>query len=239
VTLHINTSTSADVGQMEPKLAVLPMGSFEQHGHHLPLVTDTVVACAIAENIRASFPVLALPPITISCSHEHAAWPGTTSISATTLYAVVTDIAKSLHTSGIPSLALINGHGGNYVLSNIVQESTVDEPRMALFPTSGDWTNARNAGGLVTNNHEDMHGGELETSILLAVAPQLVGGEYTGADYIQNDRTHLLSVGMQGLTGTGIIGRPSLASAEKGNVILSQLTKSFGATFQLLTDSTE
>ena len=75
------------------QVAVLPVGSFEQHGACLPLATDTLVACAVAREIAAAYPVHLLPPVTISCSHEHAAWPGTVSISSVTLHAVVRDIA--------------------------------------------------------------------------------------------------------------------------------------------------
>jgi creatinine amidohydrolase len=114
----ISMATSAEVAATEPWVAVLPIGSFEQHGAFLPLATDTIVACAIAEALAAAYPLLLLPPITVSCSHEHAAWPGTVSISATTLTAVVTDIRNSLQRSGIDRLALVNGHGGNYVLGN-------------------------------------------------------------------------------------------------------------------------
>src|SRR3954464_9577295 len=83
------------------QVAVLPVGSLEQHGAHLPLTTDTLVACAIAREIADAYPVHLLPPVTISCSHEHADWPGTVSISAVTLYAVVRDIAASLRRSGV------------------------------------------------------------------------------------------------------------------------------------------
>jgi creatinine amidohydrolase len=124
------TGTTSDEAARQSKVAVLPIGSFEQHGPHLPLITDTVVATTIAQ----AYPVRASLPVTISCSHEHAAWPGTVSISAKTLYAVITDVYQSLRHSGIYRLVLINGHGGNYVLRNIVQEATVQKPAMALFP---------------------------------------------------------------------------------------------------------
>src|SRR5690348_2897396 len=70
------------------QVAVLPVGSFEQHGPFLPLATDTLVACAVAREIAAAYPVHLLPPVTVSCSHEHADWPGTVSISSVTLHAV-------------------------------------------------------------------------------------------------------------------------------------------------------
>jgi creatinine amidohydrolase len=104
---------------------------------------------------------------------------------------------------------VINGHGGNYVLNNVVQESNVNGRRMALFPRSEDWTDARRAAGVTTSNHEDMHGGEGETSILLAVLPEVVHPSYRDADFTADDRRHLLTVGVRGYSESGIIGRAS------------------------------
>lgn len=78
----ITTATSSEESEHGAAVALLPVGSFEQHGAYLPLITDTVVACAIAAEIATAYPVLRLPPLTVSCSHEHAAWAGTVSISA-------------------------------------------------------------------------------------------------------------------------------------------------------------
>jgi creatinine amidohydrolase len=220
-------SGTADERDRQARVAVLPVGSFEQHGPYLPLATDTVIACTIAREIAAAYPVLHLPPVTISCSHEHAAWPGTVSISASTLHAVVRDIAESLRRSGVTRLVLVNGHGGNYVLGNIVQEANVGERRMALFPHRDDWTHARKAGGLVTDNHEDMHGGELETSILLFAAAESVRPGFDDADHVAPERTHLHIVGMSGYTDSGLIGRHSLATADKGRLVLADLSQSF------------
>lgn len=91
----ITTATSADAGRLSSRIALLPVGSFEQHGQHLPLATDTIVAAAIAAAVAETYQLMLLPPITISCSHEHAHWPGTVSITATTLQAIITDIAAS------------------------------------------------------------------------------------------------------------------------------------------------
>jgi len=220
-------ATSPQVAAAEPSVAVLPVGSFEQHGQYLPLVTDTIVACAIAGAIATRYNLLQLPPVAIACSHEHAGFTGTVSISARTLYQVIRDIADSLEHQGIRQLVLVNGHGGNYVLGNIVQEANVKDRRMALFPHRDDWDHARKAGGLTTSSHEDMHGGELETSILLHVSPDSVRSGFEGADHIVGERTHLHIVGMAGYTESGLIGRPSLATAEKGQLALADLVGSF------------
>ncbi|NBM16241.1 creatininase family protein [Streptomyces sp. GC420] len=226
--------TTADVGAAGARVAVLPVGSFEQHGAYLPLVTDTVVACVIAREVAAAHPVLHLPPLTVSCSHEHADWPGTVSISATTLHAIVRDIAGSLHRSGIKSLILVNGHGGNYVLRNVVQESAGGGTRMALFPGPADWDTARTEAGVLTPSHSDMHAGELETSILLHAHPELVRAGYETSDFLADDRKHLLTLGMSAYTESGVIGRPSEASAEKGKKLLASLVDSFGEYLALL-----
>lgn len=198
------------------QVAVLPVGSFEQHGAYLPLSTDTLVACAIAQEVAAAFPVHLLPPVTISCSHEHAAWPGTVSISSVTLHAVVRDIADSLRRSGVDTLVVVNGHGGNYVLGNVVQESTAAGARMALFPAAEDWETAREQAGIETSLLTDMHAGEIETSILLHRHPELVRPGYETSDFEADDRRQLLTLGMSAYTKSGVIGRPSRASAEEG-----------------------
>ncbi|MGW2643147.1 creatininase family protein [Streptomyces sp. NPDC001348] len=217
------------------QVAVLPVGSFEQHGRYLPLATDTLVACAVAREIAAAHPVHLLPPVTVSCSHEHAAWPGTVSISSVTLHAVVRDIAASLRRSGVGALVVVNGHGGNYVLGNVVQEASARGERMALFPAAEDWEEARVRAGVATSLLTDMHAGEIETSILLHAHPEYVRPGYESADFTADDRRHLLTVGMSAYTESGVIGRPSLGSAEKGRELLASLVESFGAYLELLT----
>jgi creatinine amidohydrolase len=234
VTFLLPTAASTDVGARAARIAVLPVGSFEQHGEHLPLITDTVVACLVAGRVAADYDLFLLPPITISCSHEHAAFAGTVSISARTLMAVVEDIDESLRASGTERLVIVNGHGGNYALRNVVQQSTTVRPRMALFPASEDWTAARADAGCKTGSHEDMHGGELEVSLLLHGAPQLLREGYKTADHEANERPDLLTIGMSAYTASGIIGRPSLGSAEKGAAVLESLSQSFARVHELL-----
>lgn len=221
------TITTTDVQKQAPRVAVLPIGSYEQHGAYLPLITDTAIACIITRELASSYPVMALPPISIACSHEHGTWPGTVSISARTLHAVIADVAASLEASGVRKLVLVNAHGGNYVLSNIVQEANLTEPRMSLFPQGREWNSARAHAGLSSNAHDDMHAGEIETSILLHSEPDLVRPGYEAADHDASDRPLLLTHGMKAYTKSGVIGFPSRATAEKGAAVLRSLTESF------------
>ncbi|MEV5543722.1 creatininase family protein [Saccharopolyspora shandongensis] len=104
------TTTAVDEQRRKADVALLPVGSFEQHGAHLPLATDSMIAHIIATRLCDAYDLLLLPPITISCSHEHEGLlAGTVSIRATTLHAAITDISASLDRQGIRRLALISG----------------------------------------------------------------------------------------------------------------------------------
>ncbi|MBV8993226.1 MAG: creatininase family protein [Pseudonocardiales bacterium] len=230
----IAAATSTDEAARGASVAVLPIGSFEQHGDHLPLSTDTIVACVIANQLAATYDVLLLPPVTMSCSHEHEGFHGTISISSRTLVAIIDDVQSSLARSGIKHLVLINGHGGNYVLSNIAQEANVVERRIALFPGREDFRVARERAEMETSITEDMHGGEWETSILLHAHPHLVRSTYSQNDHDATPRPYLLITGIRAYAPKGTIGRPSVASAAKGKAALDSLVNSFSNMLKVL-----
>jgi creatinine amidohydrolase len=216
-------------------IAVLPVGAFEQHGPYLPLVTDTLIACEIARRAAELYDLVLLPPVCFSCSHEHAAFPGTRSLSPSTLAAVIGEIRSGLARSGIRWLVIVNGHGGNSVLTNVVQSANIDRREVLLYPTSYHWTIARESAGCATTSHQDMHAGEAETSILLAAAPEFVAEGWQDGDHEANDRSLLTLLGMAGYTQTGIIGRPSLANAKKGRGLLDSLVAQLAEPLELLT----
>ena len=143
------------------------------------------------------------------------------------LHQVITDIAESLAASGVHRLVLISGHGGNYVLSNVAQEASVNGPRIAVFPQAHDWQRARSDAGLESSFHEDMHAGEIETSILLATYPDVIRPGNETADWTADERPHLLTLVVAAYTKSGIIGRPSLGTKDKGAAALQSLTTSF------------
>lgn len=108
-------------------------------------------------------------------------------------------------------------------------------PRLAVFPQGDEWERARRDAGLQTSGHEDMHAGELETSLLLAYLPDVVRPGNEGADWVTSDRPHLLTLGMAGYTKTGVIGRPSLGTGAKGVQVIASLVRSFEPVYALLT----
>ena len=121
------------------------------------------------------------------------------------------------------------------MLSNIVQEANAHARRMILFPGRSDWDQARTAAGMVTGAHDDMHGGEAETSLLLHAVPHAVRDGWQHADHQAPARPDLLLLGMSGYTDTGIIGTPSAATASKGDAMLRALVGSFADPLKLLT----
>ena len=147
---------------------------------------------------------------------------------------MIDDIYRSITDAGLTSLVIVNCHEGNYVLANIVQEGNAHGKSAALFSSGADWTDARNSARLATSNHEDMHAGELETAILLHAQPELVRDGYQAADWTADDRRHLLTTGLGEYTQSGVIGRPSLASAEKGKELLAPLVESFASVLEIL-----
>jgi creatinine amidohydrolase len=234
--LLLPATTTTDHDAVHAAVAVLPIGAFEQHGPSLPLVTDTLIAIAIAEAISQHHKVFQLPAITFGCSHEHSGFPGTVSLSPATMAAVVTDIRTSLAQQGISALIVVNGHGGNYVLGNVVQQANEDGAmRVGLYPSRADWMEARRAAGISSSNHDDMHAGELETSVLLAAHSSYVRDGWQRHDHIAPDRRYLTTLGIGAYTTSGVIGYPSRATAAKGHAVLDHLGQAAHALITLLT----
>ncbi|WP_433294372.1 creatininase family protein [Actinoplanes sp. CA-030573] len=114
-----------------------------------------------------------------------------------------------------------------------MQTANAHTPRsMILFPTRTDWDTARRDAALATTGHEDMHAGELEASVLLVTYPDAVRTGGPEQDHVADDRRLLLSHGMTAYTDSGVIGRPSAATAQKGHAVLDSLTTSFRHHFQ-------
>lgn len=230
---YASVATSADVRAHDAKMAVLPVGSFEQHGDFMPLATDAIVAGLIAQRLAEDYNLFLLPPVTMSCSYEHSGFSGTVSVSATTVTALIADVRESLNAQGIDMLVIVNGHGGNYFLSNVVVQANATRRCMTLFPTREDWDQARQDSGCAGSHSDDMHAGELEVSLLLHADPALVRDGYQKTDHLARPRPFLLVTGMKGYTESGVIGLPSEGKAEKGKAILDSLSRSFAGHLDL------
>src|SRR5271165_683140 len=169
--------TFPDVSQWlkETSILCLPIGAFEQHGAHLPLNTDVVIAEEIARRIVArwghEFDLWLLPTISISLSREHDWAPGTLSLSIETFVALVKDLAREI-VRALPArnVVIVNGHGGNRgILDNLMHELVSQLGLNVCVIHPFDLSRAP-----TQDTSPDVHGGKNETSVMLALAPHLV-----------------------------------------------------------------
>jgi mycofactocin system creatininase family protein len=203
---------------------VLPLGSLEQHGPHLPLDTDTRIAAAVAQRACAGRAGVALaPPVAIGASGEHADFPGTLSIGTAALTLLLVELGRhaSLHW---PATLLVNGHGGNVpaiadAVSTLRSEGRECHVWHAGLPSM------------------DAHAGRTETSIMLALAPDDVR---TGAAAPGETRPlaeimpELRSAGVRAVSPNGVLGDPTGASADEGETLLAMLVADLSRTLDAL-----
>mgnify|MGYP001573748557 FL=1 len=219
-------------------IAILPIGSYEWHGNHLPLHTDCLIAEAIARCIAEAnlYSSLVLPTIGLSCSHEHR---DSISLRPETLSAMVREIVEVVQMQGAASIVvLVNAQSGNHVLYSLAQELNRGVPKVLLFPRKQNWAKAAAVSGIEGDVYQDVHAGEIETSIMLATRPELVDKDKAWDD-ITAERPLMHVLGMDGYSKNGILGRPSLATADKGKGILRSLVDQCNAELQTLFDRCE
>lgn len=210
-------------------LLVLPTAAVEQHGHHLPLATDTLINNLLLgkalEKIPAELPIYALPPVCYGKSNEHIGFPGTLSLSAQTFLAVVRDLGASIAVSGFRKVVLYNTHGGNTSLVDVLARDLRAEFGLRTFSLFGS-PGAAFEGVSAQERTYGFHAGEIETALLLHATPTLVRTEEYTANYIARvDQPELLkpegsSANFAWLTKdiapSGVLGDPSAATAENG-----------------------
>jgi creatinine amidohydrolase len=213
----------------ERTLLVLPTAAIEQHGHHLPLATDTLINNLLLgkalEKIPAAVPIFALPPICYGKSNEHIGFPGTLSVSAQTFLAIGRDLGASIAASKFKKMAIFNTHGGNTSLVDVLARDLRAEFGLRTFTLFGSG-GATFEGISEQERTYGFHAGEIETAYLLHAVPELVQtGEYT-ANYIAHiDSLELLrpegsAANFAWLTRdiapSGVMGDPRAATAEHG-----------------------
>src|SRR5947209_20173491 len=150
--------------------AIVPFGAVEQHGHHLPLGTDWIIADAMGQALAEALEedVLLLPAMPFGNSREHMAFPGTITLRPATLAAVLDDIVESLRHHHIRTVIVFSAHGGNWILKPTLRELNFRCPEMTLLWADGSLPEE---GEPVP---EDIHAGRGETSTLLHFRPDLV-----------------------------------------------------------------
>ncbi len=233
--------TWTDVAAMPDKKNVVliqPVGAIEQHGPHLPLAVDAAIATAVLgaafQKLAATIPAYALPPLYYGKSNEHWHFPGTITLSAQTLMAVLMDLGESVYRAGFRKLILLNAHGGQPQIMDIVaRDLHVAHEDFQVFPFFV-WRAPHITKQLLTEKEAALgiHAGDAETSLLLAVLPETVKMERAVAEYpyglpadslLTLERNLPIPWATRDISHSGVIGDPTVATREKGDRILESL----------------
>ena len=224
-------------------IAVLPVAATEQHGPHLPLSVDTNLVDGVVQaclpHLPADLPALFLPTQNVGLSPEHARFAGTLTLKAETVIRLWTDIGESVAASGIQKLVLLNAHGGQVSVMDIVARDL--RARLGMLVYSVSWFNLplRDAQGQDVNalfsaeeHRFGVHGGEVETSMMRALRPDRVRMDQaqdfrsTAQDragrfpILGNGKSAKLGWQMQDYNPQGAAGNAAAATAAKGQALL-------------------
>ncbi|CAN5485635.1 creatininase family protein [soil metagenome] len=219
---------------------VVAAGSIEQHGPHLPLLTDTLIgdglAAAVVSRLSRAFQG---PTISLGCSEHHMAFPGTITMEKATFVAVVSDYARSLARHGFRYVFFVPSHGGNFApLREAVDAlgGQIDETIVATFSNLLEFVEVLNSSQLpfdVTAERAGAHAGETETALVMHLRPDLVQADRAEEGYVgpfgQEQSEIIFREGMTALTPNGILGDARGAEAEFGVAALDAVAEYLAA----------
>jgi creatinine amidohydrolase len=236
---YLSWAQVAEMDDKENVVIIQPVGAIEQHGLHLPLAVDSVIALGVLgkalEMLDSAVPAYSLPMLYYGKSNEHSSFAGTIALSATTLTNILTEMAESLYRSGFRKLVFFNAHGGQpQVLQIIARDLHVKYPDLMIFPLFV-W-NVPNAAAELLSSKElalGIHAGDAETSLMLTLLPEQVNMDRAVSEYPQGlpQDSSLSMEGMlpfawstQDLSKSGVIGDATVATTEKGDRLLETLS---------------
>lgn len=235
-----------EIAETDGSVLLVPVGSIEQHGPHLPVATDTILVDAVVhratERINEDVPVLVTPPVWSGFSPHHLSFGGTLSLDFEDLRAVLEDVSLTAIENGFDAVCFVNGHGGNEALIDAVV-STVGIATDAEVLGTSYFSLATDEVNTVRDSERGgmAHGGEYETSLMLHLRSDLVADaddrdgtlwdehyEWGGQDLLEGGALSVYRP-FSSYSDSGAIGAPELASAEKGEDIYEIVTNELAA----------
>jgi creatinine amidohydrolase len=224
-------------------IAVLPLAAVEQHGPHLPLGVDAYIAEAYLARVRKilpeALPVTFLPVQRVGVSAEHLGYPGTLTLAATTAIKAWTEIGESLARAGLRKLLLVTSHGGNVAAMELVGRDL--RTRLGMLAVTVGWHRFGYPEGTFSGEERrhGIHGGDIETSLMLAAMPDAVRTEKAAQatpatvamahefKWLGAYRPAGFAWMTQDLNATGAVGDATQASAAKGEAALAHGAQAF------------
>jgi creatinine amidohydrolase len=228
-------SISSPVASVEePSIGLIPLGALEQHGPHLPLITDTVIAEHIARRLGEALapPVVVAPCVPAGLSQHHLAFPGTVTLTAAAFGEVLDAFIAGLERMGVSDVAIFSSHGGNFqFIADFAQRHENQGMQVRGYSDLLRYLATMRKGAArasVNVSEADVHAGGLETSQMLFLRPDLVGSYadvvgYTAAE--EGWLETLLQEGAHAVSPNGVLGDPRVATAEAGAAIFDALVE--------------
>lgn len=211
------TTVAFSKGLEKTKTVIVPMGSIEEHGPHLPMNTDILHAYEISKKAAEKVPVFVAPPVNFGVCRSTADFPGTVAIGSSTLVSLVLDVVDSLYRHGLKNFILYSGHAGmNHVAAILDAADRImkrcEDTRFSVITdlelTDADFFN-------LVETPADSHAGEIETSLIMSLAPELVG-EPAEPDFPRFPKPFLVR-DTRDYWKSGVWGDPKKATKEKGD----------------------
>jgi creatinine amidohydrolase len=236
---------TTEYGAVDPDatVAILPLAAVEQHGPHLPVGTDTLIAEGMLATtiglLPPDFDVRILPVQAVGKSNEHLYAPGTLTLPATVAIEAWTELGLSIHRAGIRKFVMVNSHGGNEEIMGIVAREL--RVRCAMLAVKTSWSRFGHPDGMFSEveRRHGIHGGEVETSLMLHFRPDLVDmnaaqnfsslAAETEAAFrrLGPTGTHAFAWIATDLNPNGVVGDASAATAEKGRLVADHQARGF------------
>ena len=207
----------------QTQTVILPLGSLEEHGPHLPLGTDTFHALKLARRVAELTPVVVAPPVFYGMCRSTREHPGTVSISGDTLRALLVDVGREFYRVGLRNLVFISGHAGGTHMSAIVEAgerllAELPEVRVAVVNLLDLLREVLGEQPDLVQTKGDSHAGEVETALMLAAYPDLVRG--TASEEWPSFPKYVLVRDKRRYWPGGVWGNPAPATAAQGEAIL-------------------
>lgn len=222
-------STADEIAESNYETAILPIGSTEQHGPHLPVCADTLLASAISAKLAERIGAVLLPAIPYSTCREHMGKKGSVWMNADTFYKMMWDICECLEYQGYRRIIILQGHGGIFVMTPFIRDFNAKHCKIKIIRPEDnmrpyDWN------GILES--PPLHSCEMETSLMLYLEEKSVRKEKI-QDFVPDVPQGMLNMGsIFNYSPTGVWGKPSLASAEKGEKIFNIMIDNMVAAIQ-------